>query len=225
MCSASCAYSGGLAEALGEGDARAELLAGLLGQRGEQRRVEQAGGDRVDADPVLREVARGGQRHADDAALGGGVGDLADLAVVGGDRGGVHAHAALAVLGRLVGDHRGGGVAQHVERADQVDLENRLERHQRVRALGAGELLRPAGARAADGDPQAALASARGLLHGRLDLALLAHVAGDELQAELGRERLALLGVDVGDRHDRALAVQGAHGRLAEPGGPADDDR
>ena len=35
---------------------------------------------------------------ADDAALGGRVGDLADLAVEGGDRGGVHAHAALAVL-------------------------------------------------------------------------------------------------------------------------------
>ena len=52
---------GGLAEALREGDAGAELLAGLLGQRREQRRVEQAGGDRVDADPVLR---RGRARRA-----------------------------------------------------------------------------------------------------------------------------------------------------------------
>jgi hypothetical protein len=63
------------------------------------------------------------------------------------------------------------------------------------------------------------------LLHGRLDLALLTHVAGDELQTELARERLALLGVDVRDRHDRAPLVQRPHGRLAEPGGPADDDR
>src|ERR1700689_1003101 len=57
---------GGLAEALGEGHACAELVARLLWQRGEQRRVEQAGGDGVDAYPVLRQVTGGGQSHADD---------------------------------------------------------------------------------------------------------------------------------------------------------------
>ncbi len=62
-------------------------------------------------------------------------------------------------------------------------------------------------------------------LHRGLYLGLLAHVAGDELHAELGGERGALLRVDVGDGHDRALGVQGTHGGLAEPGGPADDDR
>ena len=186
---ASCAYSVGLAEALREGDACAELLAGLLGQRRQQRRVEQAGGDRVDADPVLREVAGGGEGHPDDAALGGRVGDLADLAVEGGDRGGVDAHAALAVLERLVGDHCRGGEAQHVEGADQVDRDDRLERHQRVRALGARDLLRPAGAGAADGDPQTALGLG-GLLDGGLHLLLVAHVAGNELEAQLGGQRL-----------------------------------
>ena len=58
-----------------------------------------------DADARRREVARRGQGHADHATLRGAVGDLADLAVVGGDRGGVDAHAALAVLARLVGQH------------------------------------------------------------------------------------------------------------------------
>ena len=47
--------------------------------------------------PRGREVARDRQRHADDAALRGRVGGLADLAVEGGDRGGVDDHAALAV--------------------------------------------------------------------------------------------------------------------------------
>ena len=41
----------GPAEALREGDARAEFLAGLLGQCGQERRVEQTRGDRVDPDP------------------------------------------------------------------------------------------------------------------------------------------------------------------------------
>ena len=64
-------------------------VAGLLGQRRQQRRVEEAGGDGDDANAARGHVAGGGQGHADDAALRGGVGDLADLAVVGGDRGSV----------------------------------------------------------------------------------------------------------------------------------------
>ena len=61
----------------------------------------------------------------------------------------------------------------------------------------------------------------RGPLDRRLHLRLLAHVAGDELEPELGAERLALLGVDVGDRHVRAARVQRANRRLAETGGAA----
>ncbi len=56
------------------------------------------GRDRDDADPAAREVAGGRQRQPDDAALRRRVGDLADLAVEGGDRGGVDADAALAAL-------------------------------------------------------------------------------------------------------------------------------
>ena len=60
-----------------------------------------------DADADAREVARDRQRHADDAALGGRVGGLADLAVEGGDRRGVDDDAALAVGERLEPGHRG----------------------------------------------------------------------------------------------------------------------
>ena len=59
--------------------------------------------------------------------------------------------------------------------------------------------------------------------HRRLDLVLLAHVAGREGGAQLVGQRLALLGVDVGDRQRGALRVQAPRGRLAQPGGAADD--
>ena len=61
------------------------------------------GRDRHHADAARRQVARGRQRHADDAALRRRVGDLADLPVEGGDRRGVDEDAALAVLVGLVG--------------------------------------------------------------------------------------------------------------------------
>src|SRR3954466_6708602 len=80
-----------------EGDLSAERVAGLFGEAGEQWRVEQAGGDRAHADAAAGEVARGREGEADDAALGGAVGRLADLAVVGGDRGSGDVHAALAL--------------------------------------------------------------------------------------------------------------------------------
>src|SRR4051812_19485060 len=133
----------GAAEARRERNAGTERLARLLGQAGHHRRVEQARGDRAHADPGLGEVTRGGQRHADDAALGRAVGELTDLAVERGDRGGVDADAALAVGVRLVGEHLGRRKPQHVERADQVDPDEGLERLERMRAAAPGGLFRP----------------------------------------------------------------------------------
>ena len=135
-------------------------VARLLGQGREQRGVEEAGGDRDDADAARGQVARRRQRHADDAALRGRVGDLADLAVVGGDRGRVDADAALALLVGLVLAHRGGGEAEHVEGADQVDLDDVGEVLELVGAALAGDPLGPADAGAADRDPQPALGAA-----------------------------------------------------------------
>src|SRR5690348_11649376 len=69
------------AHALGEDDRRDELLLELLGllALAVDRRVDDAGADGVDADADGGQVAGGGHGHADDAALGGGVGDLAGL--------------------------------------------------------------------------------------------------------------------------------------------------
>ena len=106
------------------------------------------------ADARRGQVARRGQRHADHAALGGAVGDLPDLAVVGGDRRGVDAHAALAVLERLVGQHGARREAQDVEGPDQVDGDDDREGLQRVGPARAGDLLREPGAGAAHADAQ-----------------------------------------------------------------------
>ncbi len=116
------------------------------GSAGEQRGVEQARGDRVDADAQRGEVAGGGQRHADDAALRRAVGGLPDLAVVGGDRRGVHADAALAVLLGLVAGHSRRAEAQRVERADEVDRDDGLERLELRGPRARDRPLRPADA-------------------------------------------------------------------------------
>ncbi len=107
-----------------------------------------------DADAARGHVAGGRQGHADDAALGGGVGDLADLAVVGGDRGGVDADAALALAVGLVLAHRRGSEAQHVEGPDQVDLDHVGEELEVVGTAFVRDPLGPADPGAADRDPQ-----------------------------------------------------------------------
>ena len=76
---------------------------------------------------MLREVARGRERHADDAALRRRVGDLPDLPVVRRHRRGADVHAALTV-DRLVLDHRLRGREQQVERPEEVDLDRLAER-------------------------------------------------------------------------------------------------
>src|SRR5699024_3923026 len=77
------------AQARRERDRRLERLLELLGQAAEHRGLDGARRDRVDADAELREVARGADAHRVDATLGRGVGDLPDLALVGGHGGGV----------------------------------------------------------------------------------------------------------------------------------------
>jgi glutamate N-acetyltransferase / amino-acid N-acetyltransferase len=129
-----------------------ERLAGLA--LAVDRGVDQARGDGVDPDADGREVAGDRQGHADHAALGGRVAGLADLAVERGHRRDVDDGAALAVLERLGGAHRGGGEADAVERADQVDGDDLLERVEvggrLVAAVLADGALRPADAGGVD---------------------------------------------------------------------------
>src|SRR3546814_11113417 len=75
-----------------------------------------------------------GEGHAGDAGLGGGVGDLPDLALEGGDAGGVDDHAALVVIG-LVLRHVGRGEAAPVEGGDQVEVDDLAEGVERVRPV------------------------------------------------------------------------------------------
>ena len=107
MWRASAAYSSGWPRRLGNGIWRPSSARASSGSAASSGVSKRPGSDRHHADAAAREVARGGQRQADDAALRGRVGDLADLAVEGGDRGRVDADAALALVVGLVVDHRG----------------------------------------------------------------------------------------------------------------------
>src|SRR5215472_13034134 len=90
---------GGRAHPLGEdhrgGELGLELLAGRAGAV--DRRVDDAGADRVDPDADRCEVPRGRNCHPDDAALRGGVGKLSGLALQASNRRGVDDHAAGAI--------------------------------------------------------------------------------------------------------------------------------
>src|SRR5918992_393448 len=88
-------------EALGEGDRRRELLLPLVRRLAlaVDGGVDDARADRVHPYADHGQVAGGGHGHADDAALGRGVGELAGLALERGHRGGVDDDAA-----NLVGD-------------------------------------------------------------------------------------------------------------------------
>jgi hypothetical protein len=75
---------------------------------------------------VARQVASDRQRHAGDAAFARRVGRLADLAVVGGDAGGVDQHAAFFGRLGLVLAHCVGGDTDHVEAVDEVECSPNL---------------------------------------------------------------------------------------------------
>ena len=99
MATASLAYSSGRPMRLGKAASLVRLCGELVGDALGEAGAEQARGDGDDADAEAAEVAGHGERHAGDAGLGRGVGDLADLALEGRDRRGVDDDAALVVLG------------------------------------------------------------------------------------------------------------------------------
>ena len=94
-----------------------------------------------------------------------------------------------------------------------------------MRAALGDRALRPPDAGTVDRDPQPAVGVGRGV-NGGLDLVGLGHVRRDEPRAvaQLAREGVALLGVDVGDGHLGALGVQAAAGRLTQSRGAADHE-
>ena len=69
------------------------------------------------------EIPGDGQRHSDDAALGGGVGGLSSLPVESGDGGRVDDDAPLRVLVGFFVEHQRRALANHVERSHQIHVD------------------------------------------------------------------------------------------------------
>src|SRR5262249_45757225 len=215
----------GAPETLGKRYLLGERRAHGVGERAEQRRVEDPGCDGDHADAELGEIPRDRQRHSDDPALGRRVGRLADLSVEGGHRRGVDDDAPLAIGGRGIPAHRSGGQANAVEGADEIDLDDPREVLQLRWARAAHRLHRGADARAVDQHVDAAEAGA-GLLDGVPDLVAAGHVARDEGRAvpQLARDLGARRGGQMGERAGPAAVDDPCGRRAAQPRGAAGDD-
>ena len=112
-----------------------------------------------------------GRGERDDSALGCGVSGLADLAVEGGDGGGVNDDAALAIFGGIFFGDGLGSEPDHIEGADEVDVDGAHEGIEAMGAFAARDFFRRGDAGAVDqtvqvgegvqGSATAALPSAR----------------------------------------------------------------
>ncbi len=216
---------GGAAQAGGEGHAAAQRFLHVLRQAAHHRRLEQAGGDGDAADAAARQFARDRQGHADHRGLGGGVGGLADLAVVGGDGGGVDEDAALAFLVGGLPRHLLRGEADEVEAADDVDVEAAGEAGEGVRAFLAQHFFAGGDAGAVDQAVHRAEVFQRGGDRG-LGIGFGGDVGADEAhrRAQFIDQRLSGDFVEIRHHHLAAEADQVAHGAGAEPGSAAGDD-
>lgn len=200
MCSASAAYSVGPAEPLRKRDAGGEAVLRGLRQAGQHRRREHTRRDRRHADAVVRQLARRGQRQADNAALGSAVGSLANLPVISGNRSGQEDHPALAIVERIEPNHIGRSEAEQVEAADQVDRDNPLKLLKRHRlAVAVDDASRAADPGAIDDDARrpVPVACRRDGTFGGFGVG---HIAGKAKPAELFGSRLGRDTIDVKER-------------------------
>src|SRR6185436_8929860 len=142
---------------------------------------------------------------ADDAAFRRRIGGLPDLSLVRRDRRGIDDDAALTRRRRLVVHHRGGREPRHVERSDQVGLDDARELVERHRPVAADDPRRGADAGGVDEAGEGAeLLDGGG--DGLLDVGLARDVGADEARArpEPRGRRPARGLVDVGDDHAAA---------------------
>ena len=225
----SCANSLGLAEPARERDVRAE------------RRLRVApGGPRAAAcrrgpgRSSSTRIPRGARSRAAGSVmptiprLRRRVGDLADLAVERGDRGGADEDAALAPSSGSLLVHRRRREPHQVEHADQVDLDDVVEEVRAGAGPLAGDPLRPADPGAADRDPQPAIAGELDCgVDGGLDRASSVTFASRKRARSPSSSASAspFSRVQVRDHDAGAGTVQAPDGGLAEAGGPAADDR
>jgi hypothetical protein len=149
---------------------------------------------------------------------------LPDLALEGGDRGGRHDHAALAVGEGLQRLHGGGGEPHHVETADQVDADDLLVILQRHRPVAADDALGRSYAGAIDQDARRAVHGARGF-HCRLRAFGVGNVAGHRDAFDAGGHFGGALFVEIENRHLGAGRGESARGGGSQSRCAAGDDR
>ncbi len=177
-------------------------------------------------DGQIGQAAYSASKGGVDAALGGRIGRLADLAVLGRHRGGVDDQAALAVLHRLQRHHPGRRLRQHAEGAEQVDPHGAFELRHVVGPDLAGvllardRLLARGDAGAVDGEALLTVRGA-GLFEAGGDAGGVGHVHMAEDAAQLFGDDLTPLDVHVEQGDFRARGRDGARRALAQARGPA----
>src|SRR5215211_6797788 len=182
----------------------AKGLLRILGERREHRRLEDAGGYCYHPYAARGKFAGHRERERDDAALGGGVCGLPNLAVVGSDARGIDDHPALAVVTRLVLGQLDGGETDDVEGAHEVYLDRLREKPHVVDALLPDDL----GSRADPGAVHDPVQGTEGLHHRIkrvLHASFVCDVGTDKLSAapDLRGRPLSGLFVDVGEDYAR----------------------
>ena len=141
------------------------------------------------------------------------------MAVVGRDGGGVDDNATLAVLAGSFFCNGGGGKADHVEGAVEVDADGFREKVQAVRAFAADDALGRGYACAVDERVEVAKGAKREIGSG-LRVAFIGNVGEGEASrcAELGGQGLASCRVGVGDDDEAAFSSEQAGRGCAQAG-------
>jgi hypothetical protein len=149
--------------------------------------------------PKAGQLACDRQRHGMDATLGGGIGSLADLAVEGCNGSGRDDHAAFAISQRLELGCAVREQTQHVEAADQVDLDDLAEQVEIMRAVASGDP--DSGCNTGAIDQDAGFAEGFGCFgQCRFCSCRVGDVAGDRLAPDLGGHFLGLFEIDIEQR-------------------------
>ena len=219
MCLTSAANSAGLPRRDGNGTILPSESWTSCGMREQHRGFEDAGRDGQAADAAPCQFAGHRQGHGDDAALRCGIGRLPQLPFEGGHARRIDDHAALAAGIRLALHHRLGGETDHVEGADQVDVDRPHEAFQPVRPFAPDHLLGRADAGAIDQPVQAA-EGGNCRIDGVDRARLTGNVGFDEARigAKFGRQSLARLTVHIRQHHFRAAIDQVARRRRPKAG-------
>jgi hypothetical protein len=171
---------------------------------------------------MARQLAGGRQDQPDDAALRGAVRRLADLPLIGGHRRGQHDQPALAIAERVEPGHVGGGEAQQVEAADQIDFDRAAELVERQGPVASDDAARRTDAGAGDDEPRRPVPPAR---RGdrRFGVGGVRHIAGRRNAADLLGDRDGRGFIDIEHGDPRPGLRQSLRGRPAEPRAAAAD--